>query len=71
MKTGLSVNIPDSNFGGVRLKSRLGQGYTAVVRGSHQSLRANAGMVPRLGHESFLPNLFQFIDHLTIRRYVV
>jgi hypothetical protein len=29
--------------------------------GFPQSLKLNAGMVPRLGHHSFLPNLFQFI----------
>jgi hypothetical protein len=35
-----------------------------------QSLRPNAGMVARLRHHRFLPNLFQFINHLTIPRYM-
>jgi hypothetical protein len=33
------------------------------VRGFLQSLQTNAGIVPRLGHNRFLPNPFQFIIH--------
>jgi hypothetical protein len=36
----------------------------ATFRGLRRSLQANAGIVPRLGHGRFLPNLFQFIFHV-------
>jgi hypothetical protein len=34
---------------------------TEVLRGFLRSFQANAGIVPRLRHNSFLPNSFQFI----------
>jgi hypothetical protein len=38
--------------------------------GFPQLLHSNAKMVPQLGHESFLPNPFQFISHPVIRSYM-
>jgi len=34
-------------------------------------LQTNAGVVPRLDHECFFPNSFQFITHPTICRYII
>lgn len=32
-----------------------------------QSLQANIGLVPQLGHDCILPDLFQFLNHPTIQ----
>jgi hypothetical protein len=37
--------------------------YPTVFRGIPQSLWANIALVPRSGHDRFLPNPFQFISH--------
>jgi hypothetical protein len=42
-----------------------------VFLGFTQSLHANYGRVPRLGHDRYLPDLFQFISYPTIRRYTI
>jgi hypothetical protein len=34
---------------------------TEVFHGFFEPLQVNAGRIPQLGHESFLPNPFQFI----------
>jgi hypothetical protein len=39
-------------------------GYTKVFHGFSQSLQANAGIVPKLGHDRFLPYNLQLINHL-------
>jgi hypothetical protein len=36
----------------------------------YQCLQANARLVPRVGHNRFLQNPFQFISQSTVRRYV-
>jgi hypothetical protein len=36
-----------------------------------QTLGANTRIIPRLGHNRFLPNPFQFIHHRPIRLYTV
>jgi hypothetical protein len=33
------------------------------------SSQANTGIVPQIGYEGFLTNLFQFFSHLIVRRY--
>lgn len=46
--------------------------YDTINRPNHpQYLQANARIMLRLRHESFLPNPFQFIGHFITRRYVV
>jgi hypothetical protein len=44
----------------VRIWARTWAILIEVFRGVPQSLRANAEIVPRLGHNCFLPNIFQF-----------
>jgi hypothetical protein len=51
-----SIYIHDSNPG-------RDNGYTEVLRGFPESLQANAGIVPQLNNDCFLPNPFQFIIH--------
>jgi hypothetical protein len=36
-----------------------------------QFFQANVVMIPQLGHDCFLPNPFQFINHPTIRLFLV
>jgi hypothetical protein len=40
-----------------------------VCPGFLQSLHENSGISPQLRHDRLLPNPFQFICHLTFRRY--
>jgi hypothetical protein len=35
-----------------------------VFPGFHQSLQANVGAVPQIGHDHFLPDPFHFINYL-------
>jgi hypothetical protein len=54
--------------------SKVGQvtGYSdRDIRGSPEFLKANAGKGPRLDHDRFIQNYFQFISCLTIRRQTV
>jgi hypothetical protein len=37
--------------------------YSEVLRRSPDSLQANSGFIPRLGHDSCLPNVLQFFIH--------
>jgi hypothetical protein len=45
------------------LGSNLGRraGYSEIFRGFPLSFRANAGIVPKFGHDRIVPNPFQFI----------
>jgi hypothetical protein len=65
----------DSHLGGARFESREKYQIIIIVnfRGFSQSLQENTGIVPRLGHNRFFPNPFQFIRHptTTIRNYLV
>jgi len=33
--------------------------------------QTNSGLIPRLGHDLYVPNSFQFITHPTICRYII
>jgi hypothetical protein len=65
-------NAVDLYFKGARfdsqLRHRLHQLRFFV---SIHCLQVNSGAVPSLGHDHFLPNPFQFINHPTIRCYTV
>jgi hypothetical protein len=49
------------NYYSAWFESWPGQPCLDVYRGVFQPLQANAGILSRLGHDHFLPNLFQFI----------
>jgi hypothetical protein len=58
-----------------RIKEQLGSNLSLVTLYTdwgfawfHSDLEAHSGIAPILGHERFLPNLFQFICRSTIRR---
>jgi hypothetical protein len=59
--------------GGTRCEISAGTSaiLTIILRGFSQYLHAKAGIVPRLGHNGFVQNSFQFIYPPTIRRYIV
>jgi hypothetical protein len=62
-------NLYSENNG---LQSRLDIGYpTEILHGIPQPLQENARLVHRSGHYRCLPYHFQFINHPTIRRYIV
>jgi hypothetical protein len=42
-------------------KLSRGSDYPEFFRGFPQYLKADAGIVPQLGYDGFLPNHFQFI----------
>jgi hypothetical protein len=51
--------------------SNVGQDTAILIKdfcGFPQSLKANVEIVPRLGHDRFLPHLLQFI-HPTLYKY--
>jgi hypothetical protein len=69
----------ERNFTVVRFLTRIremlcsnlcrGISYPEIFCGFTEFFQANARILLRSGHDIFLPNPFQFINHHTIRRY--
>jgi hypothetical protein len=60
-KSGPSFVFRRSRF---QISTRIPAILTDVFSGFPESLQANAGVVPLLGYDRFLPNSFQFVIHL-------